>query len=151
METNSAKQIKILNGANLNLLGQREPLVYGSTTLQEIEKQCLNVAKKLNLICNFYQTNHEGEMVDFIQNSLEDTKGIIINAGAFTHSSIAIHDALRLYRGVVLEVHISNIYAREEFRHHSYISPIAKGIIAGFGVEGYIYALQHMAKLLENE
>ena len=141
-------QIQILNGPNLNLLGRRQPEIYGTATLADIEQECKAVSSELGLSCSFHQTNHEGELVELIHNSLDSSVGIVINAGAYTHTSVALHDALSLYTGFILEVHISNIYAREEFRHHSYVSPHATGVIAGFGIEGYVLALHRLSTLL---
>lgn len=144
-----SNSVKILNGPNLNLLGTREPHIYGTMTLSDIESSCMELSKDLNLSCTFHQSNHEGELIDLIHNCISDSiSGIIINAGAFSHTSIALYDALCSYSGIVLEVHLSNIYSRESFRHHSYISARAEGIIAGFGVDGYLSSLRHLSGLL---
>lgn len=142
------KPIHILNGPNLNLLGQRQPEVYGSDTLADVEKQCADQAKALGLTCTCRQSNHEGQLVDWIQEARQIAAGIIINPGAYSHTSVAILDALNAFDGPVLEVHISNIHKREAFRHHSYVSQRADGVIAGFGTEGYALALRRMASLL---
>ena len=130
-------KIIILNGPNLNLLGEREKNQYGSSTLKEIENKCEECGKKLNLNVVFFQSNIEGELVDKIQSSRNDYDGLIINAGGYTHTSVAIHDALKILKIPIIELHISNIYNREEFRHKSLISRVATGIICGFGADGY--------------
>ena len=143
-----SKPIHILNGPNLNLLGQRQPEIYGAETLADVEKSCTAVAKTLGLTCTCLQSNHEGQLVDWIQDARASAAGIIINPGAYSHTSVAILDALNAFDGPVLEVHISNIHKREVFRHHSYVSHRADGVIAGFGTEGYALALRRMASLL---
>ncbi len=140
--------IHILNGPNLNLLGKREPEIYGSDTLDDVEAQCREVAKAAGLSCLLRQSNHEGQLVDWIHEAREAAAGIIINPAAYTHTSVAILDALNAFEGPVLEVHISNVHKRESFRHHSYVSLRADGVIAGFGVEGYSLAMRRMASLL---
>lgn len=140
--------VLVLNGPNLNMLGVREPAVYGSETLADIEMACKRVAKKLDISLSFKQSNIEGELVGWIQDARESQDAIIINAGAFTHTSIAILDALKLVEFPVIELHLSNIFAREEFRHHSYISPCATGVICGFGAAGYELALEATKQLL---
>ena len=142
-------KIIILNGPNLNLLGEREKNQYGSITLKEIEKKCQEFGKKTDLKISFFQSNIEGEMVEKIQASRNDQNGLIINAGGYTHTSVAIHDALKILKIPIIELHISNIYNREEFRHKSLISNVAKGIICGFGAEGYIMALEAMKNILK--
>ena len=142
-------KIIILNGPNLNLLGEREKNQYGNFTLEEIEKNCSEYASKNNIELSFFQSNIEGELVNQIQNSRNNQNGLIINAGGYTHTSVAIHDALKILKIPIIELHISNIYNREEFRHKSLISKVAKGIICGFGVEGYIMSLNAMKKFLE--
>lgn len=141
--------ILVLNGPNLNLLGVREPKTYGSDTLADIEEACLERAAALDLSLDFRQSNHEGQLVDWIQEARESADGIIINAGAYTHTSVAILDALRACELPIVEVHLSNIFAREAYRHHSYISSVAKGVICGFGAQSYILALDAIAYLLE--
>ncbi|WP_424981101.1 type II 3-dehydroquinate dehydratase [Maritalea sp. S77] len=136
-----AKQIHILNGPNLNLLGQREGSIYGHVTLADIEKNCQEECARLGVELKFAQTNHEGELVELIQQAGQSADGIIINPAAYTHTSVAIHDAIRAINIPVVEVHLSNIFARETFRHHSYVSPVALGTICGFGPAGYILAL----------
>jgi 3-dehydroquinate dehydratase-2 len=133
--------ITILNGPNLNLLGTREPGIYGDLTLKDLEALCVEAGKKLGVTVDFNQSNHEGELIDWIQ-AAKSSKGIIINAGGYTHSSVAIHDALRSVGVPVIEVHLSNVYAREEFRHTSLISPVAKGVICGLGAKGYVLAME---------
>ena len=141
----------ILNGPNLNLLGVREPAVYGHDTLADIEERCLARAAALDVQIEFRQTNHEGQLVDWIQEARENADGIILNAGAYTHTSIAILDALKAAELPVIEVHLSNIYRRETFRHTSYVSAAANGIICGFGSHGYVLALAAMARLIAAE
>ena len=143
------KKIIILNGPNLNLLGEREKSQYGSFTLKQIEKNCLDYGSKHDLELTFYQSNIEGELVEKIQNSRNKQDGLIINAGGYTHTSVAIHDALKIIKIPIIELHISNIYNREEFRHKSLISSLAKGIICGFGSNGYIMALEAMKNYLK--
>jgi len=140
--------ITILNGPNLNLLGQRQPELYGTDTLSDVEKQCQSVAESYSLKAELKQTNHEGEMIEFIHQCRTSSAGIIINPAAWSHTSIAILDALNTFDGAVIEVHISNIHAREAFRHHSYVSARADGVIAGCGVQGYSLAMQRMASLV---
>jgi len=134
--------ILVLNGPNLNLLGKREPTIYGHLTLEDINKMLEDEAKKLNVSLSCVQSNHEGVLVDSIHNALNHHQGILINAGAYTHTSVAIRDALAGVAIPVVEVHLSNIYRREEFRHHSYIASIAIGQISGFGAESYRLGLQ---------
>ena len=143
--------ILVLNGPNLNLLGVREPQTYGKETLADIEEACLERAAALDLAVDFRQSNHEGQLVEWIQEARESADGIIINAGAYTHTSIAILDALRAAELPVIEVHLSNIFGREAFRHHSYISAVAKGVICGFAGQSYVLALDAIAFLLETE
>ncbi|PCI87321.1 MAG: type II 3-dehydroquinate dehydratase [Hyphomicrobiales bacterium] len=136
-------KISIINGPNLNMLGVREPEIYGTLSLADIEAQCLDQAKKLGLEMSFSQSNHEGAIVEFIHAAHEAGHGaIIINAAAFTHTSVAILDALKAVNLPVYEVHLSNVHARESFRHKSYISAIATGVICGLGVEGYLAAMR---------
>ena len=144
-------KIIVLNGPNLNLLGEREKKQYGSITLKEIEKNCKDFANKNNIELTLFQSNIEGELINQIQNSRNDQDGIIINAGGYTHTSVAIHDALKILKIPIIELHISNIYNREEFRHKSLISKVASGIICGFGTEGYIMSLKAMINILKNE
>jgi len=143
-----SKPIFILNGPSLNLLGKRQPEIYGRDTLEDIARNCASLAETLGLKTEFFQSNHEGEIIDTIQQASQDAAGIIINPGAFTHTSVAILDALNAYDGPVFEVHISNVYKRESFRHRSYVSLRADGVIAGFGVQGYELALRRLAKIL---
>jgi 3-dehydroquinate dehydratase II len=141
-------KIIILNGPNLNLLGEREKSQYGSFTLKDIEFSCKDFADKNNIDLSMFQSNIEGELIDRIQNSRKEQNGLIINAGGYTHTSVAIHDALKILKIPIIELHISNIYNREEFRHNSLISKVAKGIICGFGIDGYIMALKAINKYL---
>tara|TARA_B100001989_G_scaffold197231_1_gene145856 strand:+ start:315 stop:749 length:435 start_codon:yes stop_codon:yes gene_type:complete len=142
------KKILIINGPNLNMLGKREPEVYGYITLKELEKICKDESKKLDFNIFFFQSNSESEIIDQIQKS-QDYCGLIINAGAFTHTSIAIHDALKILKIPKIEVHISNIYNREEFRKKSFISPAVHGIIAGFGIDVYLIAIRSLKNYLK--
>ena len=141
----------ILNGPNLNLLGVREPAVYGHDTLGDIEERCSTRAAALNLQIDFRQTNHEGQLVDWIQEARESADGIVLNAGALTHTSVAVLDALSAADLPVIEVHLSNIFRRESFRHHSYVSLAANGVICGLGPQGYELALEAIAALIEGE
>jgi len=144
-------RIIILNGPNLNLLGERETNQYGNFTLKDIQKKCNEFARQNNIKLSLFQSNIEGELVDEIQNSRTNHNGLIINAGGYTHTSVAIHDALKILKIPIIELHISNIYNREEFRHKSLISKVAKGVICGFGADGYIMSLKAMNKFLDNE
>jgi len=141
-------QISIFNGPNLNLLGLRQPDIYGHETLQDVENNCKDLASQLGLKIDFKQSNHEGELVDWIQAARDTSAGIIINPAAYSHPSIAVLDALNAFDGLVVEVHISNIHAREAFRHHSYVSQRANAVIAGCGTDGYTFALQRIHTLL---
>ena len=145
----SAPKILVLNGPNLNLLGERQPAVYGRTTLADIEKSCRRTAKGVGLAIDFRQSNHEGELVTWIQESRRSHGGIVINAGAYSHTSVAILDALNAFEPPIIEVHLSNIFQREPFRHHSHVSTVARGVICGFGATGYLLALRALAELLE--
>ena len=142
-------KIIIINGPNLNLLGEREQSQYGSKTFDELKQDCLNKSKEIGLVIEFTQSNVEGEIVNLIQDSRKKYDGIIINAAAFTHTSVAIRDALDIFKKPIIELHISNIYKREEFRQKSLISDIVTGGIFGLGSEGYILAIISMQKLLE--
>ena len=144
-------KIIILNGPNLNLLGEREKDQYGSYTLKDIEKKCNEYSNQNDIKLSLFQSNIEGELVDKIQNSRDNQDGLIINAGGYTHTSVAIHDALKILKIPIIELHITNIYTREEFRHKSLISKVAKAIICGFGAEGYIMSLNAMKLFLKNE
>ncbi len=138
----------ILNGPNLNLLGKRQPHIYGHETLADVAAACRETAEDLGLALRFHQSNREYELIDWIHDARDGAAGIIINPGAFTHTSVAILDALNAFDGPVIEVHISNIHKRESFRHHSYVSLRADGIIAGLGTQGYPLALQRVARLI---
>ena len=144
-------KIIIVNGPNLNLLGEREQSQYGSTTFDELKDKCLKKSNEIGINLEFAQSNIEGELVNLIQNSRDKYDGMIINAAGFTHTSVAIRDALYLFKKPIIELHISNIYKREEFRHKSLISDIATGGIFGLGVEGYILAIISIEKILKNE
>jgi len=139
----------VLNGPNLNMLGTREPGIYGGQTLADIERDCVAAGKKLGLAVDFRQTNHEGVLVDWIQEAASAANGIVINPGAYTHTSVAVQDAIRAAKRPVIEVHLSNIFAREAFRHHSYVSPVASGVICGLGPAGYVLALEAIKPLAE--
>lgn len=140
------KTIFLMNGPNLNLLGKRQPEIYGHDTLADVEAACMAVAEGFEI--RLLQSNYEGQLVDWVHEAREQAAGIIINPGAYSHTSIALLDALNTFDGPVLEVHISNIHRRESFRHHSYVSLRAEGVIAGFGVEGYALATRRMVSLL---
>ena len=140
--------VYVLNGPNLNLIGSREPEVYGRQTLSDIEKTVATRAKKLGLEVVFKQSNHEGELVDLIQEARTKGSGVIINAGAYSHTSIAVLDALRALDKPIIEVHLSNLHQRERYRHHSYVSAVARGVIMGFGAMGYVMALDAMASFV---
>ena len=144
-------KIIILNGPNLNLLGEREKNQYGNSTLKDIENKCNDYAINNDIDLTLFQSNIEGELVDQIQKSRNTQEGLIINAGGYTHTSVAIHDALKVLKIPIIELHISNIYNREEFRHKSLISNLAKGVICGFGDNGYIMSLQAIIKIVKNE
>ena len=143
-----SNKIIIINGPNINLLGEREQSQYGSITFKELKENCINKSKELGLVIEFSQSNVEGELVNLIQDSIKKFDGIIINAAAFTHTSVAIRDALSVFKKPIIELHISNIYKREEFRQKSLISDIATGGIFGLGADGYILAIIAMQKLL---
>ncbi len=144
-----SRLVFVLNGPNLNLLGKRQPHIYGHETLADVEADCRRVAEGAGLEVRFHQSNREYEIIDWIHEAREVASGIIINAGAFTHTSLALLDALNTFEAPVIEVHISNIHKRESFRHHSYISLRADGVIVGCGIQGYSLALQRIAKLIE--
>ena len=144
-------RIIILNGPNLNLLGEREKDQYGSVTHEKIKNSCEDYASKNGITLSFFQSNIEGELVEKIQNSRHGQDGLIINAGGYTHTSVAIHDALKILNIPIVELHISNIYNREDFRNKSLISKVAKGVICGFGTDGYLISLEAINKYLKNE
>jgi 3-dehydroquinate dehydratase-2 len=144
-------KIIIINGPNLNLLGEREQSQYGSDTFEQLKEKCLTKSKEIGLEVNFTQSNLEGEIVNIIQEARKEYKGMVINAAGFTHTSVAIRDALSLFKKPIIELHISNIYKREKFRHKSLISDIATGGIFGLGIEGYILAIISIQKIIENE
>ena len=144
-------KIIIINGPNLNLLGEREQSQYGSDTFEELKQKCMRKSKETGIELNFIQSNLEGEIVNKIQEARKEYNGMIINAAGFTHTSVAIRDALSLFKKPIIELHISNIYKREEFRHKSLISDIVTGGIFGLGTEGYILAIISIQKILKNE
>jgi|TARA_R100000005_G_scaffold31855_1_gene14404 3-dehydroquinate dehydratase-2 len=143
------KSVIIINGPNLNMLGRREPEIYGSTTLADIEALTRAHGETLGMEIDFLQSNNEGELVTAIQDAAERHGGIILNAAAYTHTSVALADAIKATGLPVVEVHLSNIFSREEFRHHSYISAVAAGVICGFGAKGYVLALEALAELID--
>jgi 3-dehydroquinate dehydratase-2 len=138
----------VLNGPNLNVLGKREPGIYGGKTLDEIGEDCRAAGRESGLDVDFRQSNHEGVLVDWIQEAADSADGIVINPGAYSHTSVAIHDAIRAAGKPVIEVHLSNIFAREPFRHHSYVSPVAAGVICGLGPAGYTLALAAVRQVI---
>ena len=140
-------KILILNGPNLNALGRREPAVYGAETLADVEAMCRSAAKQAGFELDFRQSNSESELIGWIQEAGDEIDAVIINAGAYSHTSIAILDALRQLSAPVIEVHLSNIYQRETYRQHSYISAVARGVICGFGPHGYVLAIEAAARL----
>ncbi len=144
-----SRLVFVLNGPNLNLLGKRQPHIYGHETLADVERDCRALAAELGLEMRFHQSNREYEIIDWVHEAREIACGIVINPAAFTHTSVAILDALNTFDHPVLEVHISNVHKREEFRHHSFVSGRADGVIAGFGTQGYLLALRRIAKLVE--
>jgi 3-dehydroquinate dehydratase-2 len=145
------KPLLFIHGPNLNMLGRREPEIYGSQTLADLEDICREACDKAGLKTDFFQSNHEGEIVERIQQAMDNACGLIINAGAYTHTSVAIHDALKLLSCPIGEVHLSNPKEREEFRHHSYITPVAAFVIAGQGAQGYIQAIEKIEKLIQRK
>ncbi len=144
-----SRLVFILNGPNLNLLGKRQPHIYGHETLADVEAACRTQATDLKLGLRFHQSNREYEIIDWIHEARDSAGGIVINPGAFTHTSVAILDALNAFDAPVFEVHISNVHKRESFRHHSYVSLRADGVIAGFGTQGYLLALRRLATLID--
>ncbi|QDH15451.1 type II 3-dehydroquinate dehydratase [Oecophyllibacter saccharovorans] len=143
--------IAVLNGPNLNMLGLREPHVYGHDTLDDVEQICLQAAERLDVTIDFRQTNGEGELVSWVQECRGRADGLVINPAAYGHTSIALLDALQAVDLPIIEVHISNIYRREPFRHHSYVSQVARGVICGLGTRGYAHALQAVSDMIEDE
>lgn len=143
--------ILVINGPNLNLLGKREPGVYGSDSLQEIQNEIIAETKALNVDVEFYQSNHEGGIIDALHNAMDDADGVVLNAGAYTHYSYAIRDAIKAIKIPVVEIHMSNVDSREEFRHVSVIAPVCRGSIAGFGKFSYILGIRAVVNLLNQE
>ena len=146
-----SRLVYILNGPNLNLLGKRQPHIYGHETLADVERDCRALAVELKLEMKFHQSNREYEIIDWIHEARETAGAIVINPAAFTHTSVAILDALNTFDEPVIEVHISNVHSRETFRHHSYVSLRANGVIAGFGTQGYMLALRRAARLIDDK
>jgi 3-dehydroquinate dehydratase-2 len=146
-----SRLVYVLNGPNLNLLGKRQPHIYGHETLADVEQACKATAAGLKLEIKFCQSNREYEIIDWIHEARETAAGIVINPAAFTHTSVAILDALNAFDGPVIEIHISNVHKREAFRHHSYVSGRADGVIAGFGTQGYLLAIQRIARLVDEK
>ncbi|MEH6689562.1 MULTISPECIES: type II 3-dehydroquinate dehydratase [Pseudorhizobium] len=144
-----SKTVFVLNGPNLNMLGKREPGIYGGKTLKDIENDCVAAGSSHGLAIDFRQSNHEGMLVDWLHEADEKAVGVAINAGAYTHTSVALHDAIRAISVPVIEVHISNVHAREAFRHHSMIAPACKGVICGFGPTSYILALHALKNITD--
>jgi 3-dehydroquinate dehydratase II len=144
-----SRHVLVLNGPNLNLLGKRQPHIYGAETMADVEAACRRLAAELKLELSFHQSNREYELIDWIHAARETSAAVIINPGAFTHTSIALLDALNAFDGTVVEVHISQVHKREAFRHHSYVSHRADAVMAGFGTQGYELALLRVARLLE--
>ena len=145
-----SRLVYVLNGPNLNLLGKRQPHIYGHETLADVERDCRKLAEELKLELRFHQSNREYELIDWIHEAREDGAGIVINPAAFTHTSVAILDALNTFEGPVIECHISQVHKREAFRHHSYVSMRSDGVIAGFGTQGYQLGLRRIAKLIDD-
>lgn len=145
-----SRLVYVLNGPNLNLLGKRQPHIYGHETLADVERDCRKLAEELKLELRFHQSNREYELIDWIHEAREDGVGIVINPAAFTHTSVAILDALNTFEGPVIECHISQVHKREAFRHHSYVSLRSDGVIAGFGTQGYQLGLRRIAKLIDD-
>ncbi len=146
-----ATPVFVLNGPNLNLLGEREPSIYGGKSLADIERDCMAAGKRLEIAVDFRQSNHEGVLVDWIQEAGRARAGIVLNPGAYGHTSIALHDAIRACGAPVIEVHLSNVFARESFRQHSFISPVAAGVICGLGAQGYVLALEAVKDLVKGK
>jgi 3-dehydroquinate dehydratase-2 len=146
-----SRLVYVLNGPNLNLLGKRQPHIYGHETLADVERDCCQLAEELKLELRFHQSNREYELIDWIHEAREDGAGIVINPAAFTHTSVALLDALNTFEGPVIECHISQVHKREAFRHHSYVSLRSDGVIAGFGTQGYQLGLRRIAKLIDEK
>ncbi|MGZ5131790.1 MAG: type II 3-dehydroquinate dehydratase [Caldimonas sp.] len=151
-----ATTILVLNGPNLNLLGTREPTVYGAQTLADVETLCRAAAERHGLAIEFRQSNHEGALVDWVQeagrrHATGELVGVVFNAGAYTHTSVALHDAVKAVAVPLIEVHLSNVHAREPFRHHSYLSPVAAGIVVGFGADSYVLAIEGLARRAQKQ
>ncbi|PZU90735.1 MAG: type II 3-dehydroquinate dehydratase [Chelatococcus sp.] len=146
-----SRLVYVLNGPNLNLLGKRQPQIYGHETLADVERDCRQLAEELGMTLRFHQSNREYELIDWIHEAREDGAGIVINPAAFTHTSVALLDALNTFEGPVIECHISQVHKREAFRHHSYVSLRSDGVIAGFGTQGYLLGLRRIARLIDEK
>ena len=146
-----SRLVYVLNGPNLNLLGKRQPQIYGHETLADVERDCRELAEELGMTLRFHQSNREYELIDWIHEAREDGAGIVINPAAFTHTSVALLDALNTFEGPVIECHISQVHKREAFRHHSYVSLRSDGVIAGFGTQGYLLGLRRIARLIDEK
>jgi 3-dehydroquinate dehydratase-2 len=142
-------KVSIINGPNLNLLGTREPEIYGHETLADVAQRCRTLGAELGIEINFQQSNFEGQLVEWIQEAIGTTDAIVINAAAYTHTSVAIHDALKSYKGYKIELHISNPHLRESFRHVSYVSPVVDAVVAGIGTDGYSHVIEMLPSLLD--
>lgn len=151
LKAEMSRQILLLNGPNLNMLGQRDPAIYGSTTLDQIVKPLEQAAISAGYTLNAVQSNHEGVLIDEVQRACKNAAGILINPGGFSHTSVALRDALEIFTGPIVEVHLSNIHKREKFRHHSYVSGVATGVICGLGPDGYMAGLQSLIKIIERQ
>ena len=145
-----AHPVLVLNGPNLNMLGRRQSEIYGSETLADVEAKCVELGRTLGLAVTFRQTNAEHQLIDWIHEARDTAAGVVINPAAFTHTSVAVMDALKMFEGPIVEVHISNVHQRESFRHHSYVSLAATGVIAGLGTQGYLLALQYIAEAVDS-
>lgn len=146
-----SRQILLLNGPNLNMLGQRDPSLYGATTLDQIVQQCEQAAVAAGYTLRAVQSNHEGALIDEIHAACKTAAGILINPGGYSHTSVALRDALEIFPGTIIEIHLSNIHRRERFRHHSYVSAVATGVICGLGADGYLLALDALVKQLARQ
>ncbi|UYM07628.1 type II 3-dehydroquinate dehydratase [Solicola gregarius] len=151
MDSSDGRTILVVNGPNLNLLGTREPATYGSATLADVERDAEAAATRHGVACRFVQSNHVGELIDAIHEARDDCSGIVINAGGYTHTSVALRDAIAAVALPTIEVHISNVHKREDFRHHSYLSAVCEAVIVGAGIHGYVLAIDHLAQRLSEQ